>query len=76
MPNQDYDNTAAPPDQHIVVRNGTWAVVPEGSDDPIRTFDSRDEALQWAARSLNHQGANLIVYNEDGSINDTIRPEA
>lgn len=76
MPNQDHDNNAASPDQHIVFRNGAWAIVPDGSEDPIRTFDSRDEALRWAARSLNHQGSNLIVYNEDGSINDTIRPEA
>lgn len=76
MTNQDSGDTAAPPDQHIIFQNGTWAIVPEGSENPIRTFDSRDEALQWAARSLNHQGANLIVYNEDGSVNDTIRPEA
>jgi hypothetical protein len=25
---------------------------------------------------MNHQGANLIVHNEDGSVNDTIRPES
>lgn len=62
------------PDQHIIFRNGSWAIVPDGAEEPIRTFDSQDEALKWAARSLNHQGANLIVHNEDGSINDTIRP--
>lgn len=64
------------PDQHILFRDGQWAVIPEGSEDPIQVFDSQDEALRWAGRSLNHQGATLIVHNEDGSVNDTIRPES
>jgi len=64
------------PDQHIVYQGGTWAVVPDGADDAIKEFETRDEALQWAARSMNHQGSNLIVHNEDGTIDDTIRPES
>lgn len=63
------------PDHHIVYQNGTWAILPDGAEDPVRTFDTRDEALRWAGRSMNHQGVNLVVHNEDGSVNDTIRPE-
>lgn len=63
------------PDQHILFQDGQWAVIPEGAEEPMRVFDSQDEALRWAGRSLNHQGATLIVHNEDGSVNDTIRPE-
>ena len=64
------------PDQHIVMHDGQWAVVPDGAVEPIQVLDSREDALRWAGRSLNHQGATLIVHNEDGSINDTIRPES
>ena len=63
------------PEHHILYQGGVWAIVPDGAEDAIRTFDTRDEALQWAGRSMNHQGVNLVVHNEDGSINDTIRPE-
>lgn len=63
------------PEHHIVYQNSAWAIVPDGAEEPIRTFESRDEALRWAGRSMNHQGVNLVVHNEDGSINDTIRPE-
>ena len=70
------DTGAGIPDQHILFRDGQWAVIPEGANEPMRTFESRDDALRWAGRSLNHQGATLIVHNEDGSVNDTIRPEA
>jgi hypothetical protein len=70
------DQQRASPDQHIVYRAGRWAIVPDGADEPIKEFETRDEALHWAARSMNHQGSTLIVHNEDGSINDSIRPEA
>jgi hypothetical protein len=63
------------PDQHILFQDGKWSIIPEGASDPIRVFDTREEALRWAGRSLNHQGATLVVHNEDGSINDTIRPQ-
>lgn len=36
----------ATPDQHILYRDGTWAVMPDGAAEPIRTFDSREEALR------------------------------
>lgn len=64
------------PDHHIVFQNGSWAILPDGTEEAIRTFESRDEALRWVGRSMNHQGANIIVHNEDGSVNDTIRPES
>lgn len=64
------------PDQHIILHDGKWAIIPDGAREPIRVFDTREDALNWAGRSMNHQGANLIVHNEDGSVNDTIRPES
>ena len=64
------------PDQHITLHDGKWAIIPDGAQEPIRVFDTRDDALAWTGRSMNHQGANLIVHNEDGSVNDTIRPES
>jgi hypothetical protein len=70
------DQQGGPPDQHIVHQDGSWAVRPEGAQEPIRVFATQDEALQWAARSMNHQGYNLVVHNEDGSVNDVIRPES
>lgn len=69
------DPGAGIPDQHILIQGGKWAVVPEGADDPMREFETQDDALRWAGRALSHQGATLIVHNEDGSVNDTIRPE-
>ena len=70
------DQHLGSPDQHIVFQGGSWAIKPDGAEEPIKVFETRDEALQWAARSMNHQGTNLVVHNEDGSINDSIRPES
>ena len=67
-------DAAGNPDQHIMPHEGRWAIIPDGADEPIRVFDTRDAAIEWAGRSLNHQSADLIVHNEDGSVNDTIRP--
>lgn len=63
-------------DQHIMLHDGQWALIPEGAQQPIRVFDSREDALDWAGRSMNHQDANLVIHNEDGTINDTIQPHA
>ena len=73
--NQNPNTDGPTPDQHILMHEGRWAVMPEGATEPIHLFDTREDALQWAGRSLSHQGATLIVHNEDGSVNDTIRPE-
>lgn len=64
------------PDQHIILHDGKWAIIPEGAREPIRVFNARDDALRWAGRSMNNQSANLIVHNEDGSVNDVIQPES
>lgn len=73
---QNPQSDARTPEQHILLHKGKWAVMPEGATDPINVFETRDEALRWAGRTLNHQGVTLVVHNEDGSVNDTIRPES
>ena len=68
--------TEESPDHHIIFQNGAWAVLPDGTEEPIRTFDTRDEALRWIGRAMNNQDASIVVHNEDGSVSDTVRPEA
>ncbi len=75
---QDRDRSSddSTPALRIRPEGGKWAVVPDGAGSPIRVFDTREDALSWAGRSMNHQGAGLIVHNEDGSVDHTIRPNA
>ncbi len=42
---QNPESGDSTPDQHIILHDGKWAIIPDGAREPIRVFDTRDDAL-------------------------------
>lgn len=56
--------------QHVVPREGEWAVRKGGSSRDTRRFSTQKEAIRAARRIAKNQGGELLVHGRDGRIRD------
>ena len=56
--------------QHVVPRNGKWAVRKTGSVKATKIFDSQQEAINLGRRIARNQRTELYIHGRDGRIWD------
>ena len=56
--------------QHVVPRDGKWAVRRAGADRVSRKFDTQREAIEAARDMARNQGTELYIYGQDGRIRE------
>ena len=56
--------------QHVVPRNGKWAVRKAGADRVTQNFDTQGEAIASARAIARRQGAELYIHGRDGRIRE------
>lgn len=56
--------------QHVVPRDGKWAVRRGGADKVTRRFDTQCEAIAAARELARKQRTELYIYGEDGRIRE------
>lgn len=56
--------------QHVVTRNGKWAIRRSGSDKATKIFDTQKEAIVQGRRIARNQGTELYIHGRDGRIRD------
>lgn len=56
--------------QHVVPRNGKWAVRRSGANRARRNFDTKGEAIEAAREIARVQGADLYIHGQDGRIQE------
>jgi hypothetical protein len=56
--------------QHVVPRDGKWAVRKSGADRITRLFGTQREALEAARDIARKQGTELYIYGRDGRIRE------
>ena len=54
--------------QHVVPRDGKWAVRRTGSDKVTKLFDTRWEAIVQGRKIARNQRAELYIHDRDGRI--------
>lgn len=56
--------------QHVVPRDGEWAVRKEGSSRDTSRFSTQEEAIRAGRRIARNQGSELLVHGRDGRIRE------
>ena len=56
--------------QHVVQRNGRWAVRKTGADKVTVTFDTQSEAEKEARRIARNQQTEVYIHGRDGRIRE------
>lgn len=56
--------------QHVVPRNGQWAVRRSGSDKVTRIYDTQSEAIRAARDIARNQRTELYIHGRDGLIRE------
>ena len=56
--------------QHVVPRDGKWAVRRTGASRVSRKFDTQREAIEAARDMARRQGTDLYIYGQDGRIRE------
>lgn len=56
--------------QHVVPRDGQWAVRREGSARDTKRFATQEAAIRAARRIARNQGGELVVHGRDGRIRE------
>jgi hypothetical protein len=56
--------------QHVVPRDGQWAVRGAGNRKATRVFPTQGEAINAAREIARNQGSDLIVHRPDGRIRE------
>ncbi|MUV36772.1 uncharacterized protein JNUCC1_00576 [Lentibacillus sp. JNUCC-1] len=51
--------------------NGEWAVRSKDAKQAAKTFDNKDEAVEYGKNVAQKQGTRLIIYKQDGSKQET-----
>lgn len=54
--------------QHVVPRDGKWAVRKAGADRVTRSFDNQRDAIEAARHIARNQGTELYIHGRDGRI--------
>lgn len=56
--------------QHVVPRDGAWAVRGENASRDTRRFDTQREAIAAARAIARNQSAELLVHGRDGRVRE------
>ena len=56
--------------QHVVPRDGKWAVRRTGSDRVTKLFNTQKEAIAQGRKIARNQGTELYVHGRDGRIRE------
>lgn len=56
--------------QHVVPRNGGWAVRKQGSPRVTRVFDTQSEAVGFARRVARKSSGDVFIHRADGTVRD------
>ena len=56
--------------QHVVPRDGKWAVRKGGADKVTRRFDTQREAIEAGRELARKQRTELYIHGEDGRIRE------
>ncbi len=56
--------------QHVVPRNGGWAVQPAGGQRASSVHDTQHEAIDRGRDIARNQGSELLIHGRDGRIRD------
>jgi hypothetical protein len=56
--------------QHVVPRDGHWAVRRTGSDKVTRTFETQGDAVRAAREIARNQGTELYIHDRTGLIRE------
>ena len=54
--------------QHVVPRDGDWAVKGAGANRATEVFDTKQEAVNRAREIAQNQGTELFIHGRDGKI--------
>lgn len=57
--------------QHVVPREGKWAVLPQGVEEATALFDTKQEAFEAARETARNNDTMLIVHRQDGTVQET-----
>jgi len=58
--------------QHVLPREGKWAVKKAGSSKASGIFDNKAEAVSFAKEVAINQGTALFIHGKDGRIQDRL----
>ncbi len=58
------------PSQHVVPRDGKWAIRRSGSTKVTKKFDRQQDAIREGRKIARNQGADLYIHGRDGQIWD------
>ena len=56
--------------QHVVPRDGHWAVRRSGSDKVTRTFETQNDAIRAAREIARNQGTEVYIHDRTGLIRE------
>lgn len=56
--------------QHIVPRDGNWAVKGSGSKRATKVFSTQKEAIQQGREIARRNGSELLIHGRDGKIRE------
>jgi len=56
--------------QHVVPRNGKWAIRRTGSDKVTRTFETQAEAVRAGREIARNQRTELYIHGRDGLLRE------
>lgn len=56
--------------QHVVPREGGWAIKGAGSTRATRVFSTQREAIQAGREIARRQGSELLIHGRDGRIRE------
>lgn len=56
--------------QHVVPRDGHWAVRRTGSDKVTRTFETQNDAIRAGREIARNQGTELYIHDRTGLIRE------
>ncbi len=60
----------SPKNWHVVPSGDKWAVKREGSDRASKTFETKEEAEEYAREKARQAGGELTIHGKDGKIQD------
>lgn len=61
-------------DQHVVPKDGKWAIKKEHHEKASYIFDTKEEAVKRAKEIAKKQLVYVVIHRRDGTIQDTVRP--
>ena len=56
--------------QHVVPNAGTWQVKREGASKATKSFNTQQEAINYARDIAKNQQSELIIHRRNGTIRD------